>query len=592
MSSDRRAWFAPWMVRLVALAGALWLAGCHAPPAAAPQPAMPATPPAAPAPVPAAARTAMVVAANPLAARAGLEILRRGGSAADAAVTVQAVLALVEPQSSSLSGGAFISYFDAGTGEVRAYNGRETAPAGATPDMFLGADGKPLPFFSAVLSGRSTGVPGALAALELLQREHGHLEWRDLFDEAEHLAADGFTVSPRLARMIASPVPQASAPDAVRYFSRSDGTRLVAGDLLRNASYAATIRRLALEGTRALYYGPIAEDIVRRVHEGDYPGTLSMSDMARYRPQELPALCRQWQAYRVCTPPPPGGGIGVLEALLLLSHTDIARRNAADPVAWVQIAEAERLMYADRDRYVGDPDFVAVPVAGLLDSAYLQSRAALIGARIAITPPGPGTPPGAGAPGPDHTVEPGGTTHFIILDPAGNVVSMTTTVESIFGSGRMVDGFFLNNQLTDFSFEPVSADGRPAANAVGPGKRPRSAMSPMILLDAQGHFAAAAGSAGGPAIIAYVLKTLIGAMDWGLPMREAVALPNLIAHGARFTGETDRFGPELLLGLQARGLEVHPVQYEESGLTGLRVLPDGALDGGADPRREGIAVGY
>jgi gamma-glutamyltranspeptidase / glutathione hydrolase len=574
---------------LCALAGTLTLPGCRTPTPTAPPLVITA---------PSTARqstgphTAMVVAANPLAAQAGLQILRRGGSAADAAVAVQAVLALVEPQSSSLSGGAFISYFDGRTGEVRAYNGRETAPAGATPDMFLGSDGKPLPFFTAVLSGRSTGVPGALAALELLHREHGKLEWRDLFDEAEHLSADGFTVSPRLAHMIASTVPQASAPDAMRYFSKSDGTRLAAGDLLRNAAYAASIRRLALEGTRALYYGPIAEDIVRRVHEGDYPGTLSMEDMARYRPQESAALCRPWQSYSVCTPPPPAGGLSVLEALMLLEHTDIARRNAADPIAWVELAEAERLMYADRDRYIGDPDFVSVPLAGLLDATYLRTRASLIGERIATTTPQAGTPPGAVPVGPDHTVEPGGTTHVIILDAAGNVVSMTTTVESIFGSGRMVDGFFLNNQLTDFSFEPTNQDGRPAANAVGPGKRPRSAMSPMIVLDSHGHFLAAAGSAGGPAIIAYVLKTLIASLDWNLPMRDAVALPNLISHGARFTGEPDRFGPQLLEAMKARGLDVQPVQYEESGLTGLRVLGDGTLDGGADPRREGVALGY
>lgn len=534
----------------------------------------------------------MVVAANPLAAKAGLAVLRNGGTAADAAVAVQAVLALVEPQSSSLSGGAFITWFDAGSGEVRAYNGRETAPAGATPDMFLGADHKPLPFFTAVLSGRSTGVPGALAALELLQHEHGKLAWRDLFDEAEHLSADGFAVSPRLAGMIASRLPQASAPDAVRYFSKSDGTRMVAGDLLRNPSYASAIRRLALEGTRALYYGPIAEDIVRRVHEGEYPGSLSLQDMARYRPEASAALCHAWQSYRVCAPPPPAGGEAVMQALLLLEHTDIAKRNATDPIAWVQMGEAERLMYADRDRYVGDPDFVTVPMAGLLDDGYVRQRALLIGDHIAPKPPGPGTPPGAGAVGPDHTVEPGGTTHFIILDAFGNVVSMTTTVESVFGSGRMVDGFFLNNQLTDFSFEPTDDSGLPAANAVAPNKRPRSAMSPMLVLNGQGHFVAAAGSAGGPAIIAYVLKTLIASLDWNMPMRDAVALPNLIAHGARFTGETEKFGTPLVAAMKARGLEVQPVQYEESGLTGLRVLPDGTLDGGADPRREGIAIGY
>jgi gamma-glutamyltranspeptidase/glutathione hydrolase len=534
----------------------------------------------------------MVVAANPLAAKAGLETLRRGGSAADAAVAVQAVLALVEPQSSSLSGGAFITYYDARTAQVLAYDGRETAPAGATPGMFLGTDGKPLPFFAAVLSGRSTGVPGALAALELLQHEHGKFPWRDLFGDAWQLASGGFTVSPRLAGMIASRAPQASSPDAVRYFSKSDGTRLVAGDVLKNPAYAATIERIAREGTHALYYGPIAEDIVRRVHEGEYPGTLSLTDMAHYHPVESAALCHPWRIYMVCTPPPPAGGIGLLQGLLLLANTDIARRRADDPLAWVELGEAERLMYADRDRYVGDPDFVKVPVAGLLDAAYVQARAALIGDHIAPIAPEPGVPPGAAALGPDHTIEPGGTTHFIIVDAAGNVVSMTTTVESIFGSGRMVDGFFLNNQLTDFSFEPNDDDGRTAANAVAPNKRPRSAMSPTIVLDAQGHFVAAAGSAGGPAIIAYVMKTLIAALDWNLSMRDAVALPNLIAHGANFTGEPDKFGPTLMQALRAHGLDVHASQYEESGLTGLKVLPDGTLDGGADPRREGVAVGY
>jgi gamma-glutamyltranspeptidase/glutathione hydrolase len=534
----------------------------------------------------------MVVAANPLAASTGLEVLRRGGTAADAAVAVQAVLALVEPQSSSLSGGAFIAYYDARSAQVISYNGRETAPAGATPDMFLGADGKPLPFFTAVLSGRSTGVPGALAALELLQREHGKLQWRDLFGDAWQLASGGFKVSPRLAGMISSQAPQASQPDAVRYFSKQDGTRLVAGDVLRNPAYAATIERIAREGTHALYYGPIADDIVRRVHEGEYPGTLSLDDLSHYRPQESAALCHPWQSYIICVPPPPAGGVALLQTMLLLADTDIAQRRADDPVAWVEFGAAERLMYADRDRYVGDPDFVHVPVAGLLDANYIRERAALIGDRIAPVAPQAGTPPGAEAVGLDHTVEPGGTTHYIIVDAFGNVVAVTTTVENIFGSGRMVDGFFLNNQLTDFSFAPVDAEGRPAANAVAPNKRPRSAMSPAIVLDGQGHFVAAAGSAGGPAIIAYVAKTLIAALDWNLPMRDAVALPNLIAHGASFTGEPDKFGPVLLQELAARGLTVHASQYEESGLTGLRVLPDGTLDGGADPRREGVAVGY
>jgi gamma-glutamyltranspeptidase/glutathione hydrolase len=544
------------------------------------------------APAAAPARHAIVVAANPLAAQAGMRILQAGGSAADAAVAIQAVLGLVEPQSSGIGGGAFITYYDAKHQQVLAYNGRETAPAGATADMFLAADGRPLPFATAVLSGRSTGVPGAIAALGLLQHEHGKLAWRTLFADAQRLATDGFTVSPRLAGMITSRTPEAAAPDAVRYFSKDDGSRYQSGDLLRNLPYADTLRRLAEGGPAALYHGKLAQDIVERVHQGDLPGTLSLADFAHYRPIETAALCHDWQQYRVCAPPPPAGGIGVLQALLLLSHTDIATRSADDPVGWVEFAEAQRLMYADRDRYIGDPAVVAVPVAGLLDPAYIQSRAALIGTDVAAQPPQAGQPPGAPRYGPDHTAEPGGTTHMVIVDEAGNVLSMTTTVESIFGSGRMVDGFFLNNQLTDFSFSPLDANGAPAANAVGPGKRPRSAMSPMIVFDRDGHFVAAAGSAGGPAIIAYVLKTLIATLDWHMSMQAAVGLPNLIAHGDHFTAETPKFAPDVLNGMIAHGLDPKPVQYEESGLTGVLVRADGSYEGGADPRREGVALSY
>jgi gamma-glutamyltranspeptidase/glutathione hydrolase len=542
--------------------------------------------------VPSSPRHALVASANPLATEAGLATLRAGGSAADAAVAMQAVLGLVEPQSSGLGGGAFISFYDAKTRRVSAYNGRETAPAGAGPDLFLGEDGKPLPFFKAVLSGRSTGVPGAVAALALLQHQHGSLPWASLFVRAERLAREGLTVSPRLARMISGRAPQAATTDARRYFTKPDGTPYAAGDLLRNLPYADSLHRLALEGPDALYRGTIAGDIVRRVHEGELPGTLSLEDLAQYRAIESPALCRPWRRFVVCGPPPPAGSISVLEGLLLLEHTDIAQRGPGDALAWVQLGAAERLLYADRNRYLGDPEFVAVPVDGLLDPEYLRGRAALIGARIDPALPAPGVPPGAGHPGPDHTVEPGGTSHIVIVDAAGNVVSMTTTVESIFGSGRMVDGFFLNNQLTDFSFAPLDRDGAPAANAVGAHKRPRSAMSPIIVLDRHGRFVAAVGSAGGPAIIAYVLKVLIGVLDWQLPMQSAIALPNLVARGADFGADVDRFEPQLLTQLPALGLELRPGQFEESGLQGVHVRADGTLDGGVDPRREGVALGY
>lgn len=532
----------------------------------------------------------VIVTANPLATEAGYRILQAGGSAADAAVAVQAVLGLVEPQSSGLGGGGFITFYDAHTHQVRAYDGRERAPAGATPDMFEDAQGHPLPFFTAVLSGRSCGVPGAVAALSLLQHEHGKLPWRSLFAAGERLATDGFTVSPRLAGMISSPVPQASTPDARRYFTKPDGSRYAAGDVLRNPAYAATLRLLAAHGAGVLYHGRIAEDIVARVHEGALPGTLSLQDLARYRPEESAALCRRWQQDRLCEAPPPGGGISVLEGLLLLEHTDIARRNAEDPIAWVELAQAERLMFADRDRYVGDPAFVHVPIEGLLDSAYLTQRAGLIGPSFPAMPPAPGQPPGALAFAADHTVEPGGTSEFIIVDRDGNVVSMTTTVESIFGDGRMVDGFFLNNQLTDFSFSPRTREGLPAANAVAPGKRPRSAMSPTLVFDAQGHFLASAGSAGGPAIIGYVMKTLIGALDWHLSMQAAIDLPNLVASGTRVSADAG-FPPELLAGMAAHGLTVTPSRFEGSGIQGVLVQPDGQLEGAADPRREGIALG-
>jgi gamma-glutamyltranspeptidase/glutathione hydrolase len=535
---------------------------------------------------------AIVVTANPLATQAGLAILQQGGSAADAAVTVQAVLGLVEPQSSGLGGGGFITYYDARTRTVLAYNGRETAPAGASPDMFLNSDGTPLPFATAVLSGRSTGVPGAVAALGMLQHEHGRRPWRSLFGAAEQLARDGFIVSPRLAGMIASRAPQASAPDAQRYFRRGDGLPYVAGDLLRNPAYAATLQTLAEQGPSGLYHGRLAQDIVERVHQGELPGTLSEADFARYQPIESAALCHPWQGYRVCAPPPPSGGIGVLEALLLLEHTDIATRGPTDALAWVEFGEAQQLMYADRDAYVADPAFFQVPVTGLLDADYLRTRAALIFNHVPTQPPQAGLPPGAVRVGQDRTREPGGTSEFVIVDRQGNVVSMTTTVESIFGSGRMVDGFFLNNQLTDFSFSPRNRSGQTVANAVAPGKRPRSAMSPTIVFDQSGHFLAATGSAGGPAIIAYVLKTLMGTLDWHLSMQAAIDLPNLVAHGADFTAETALFPPGMLQSLIDAGMQIRSAQYEESGLQGVLVRADGSLEGGADPRREGIALGY
>jgi gamma-glutamyltranspeptidase / glutathione hydrolase len=531
-----------------------------------------------------------VIAANPLAADAGLAVLRRGGSAADAAVAVQAMLSLVEPQSSGMGGGAFMTYLDGKTGKVMVYDGREVAPAGATENLFMGDDGKPLNFFTAVLSGRSTGVPGALRLLGMAHDEHGKLPWKDLFGDAERTAREGFIVSPRLGHMLAGPYAENSAPDVIAYFTKADGTRVTTGDRLANPAYAEFLQRLAAQGVKALYEGPTAQRIVDRLHAGPLSSTMTLADLAKYRPVKRAALCGHYRIYLVCTPPPPASGVGLLQLLAILERTDIDKRNADDPQAWYLFAEASRLMYADRDRYVGDPAFVTVPVKGMLDPAYVASRAALIG-ETAGPPPVAGTPAGATMAARDTTLEPMGTSHFIVGDAEGNVVSMTTTVESIFGSGRMVDGFFLNNQLTDFAFVPRDADGHLAANAVAPGKRPRSSMTPAILLDAHGHFAGAIGSAGGNAILAYVGKGLVAAIDWNMPMQDALALPNLVARGGVFNGEVTRFSPAILAGLQQRGVRLVPGQGEDSGEHGV-MIRGGRIDGGFDPRREGkVAVG-
>ncbi|MBX9616268.1 MAG: gamma-glutamyltransferase family protein, partial [Caulobacteraceae bacterium] len=534
------------------------------------------------------ARGPFVSAANPLAVEAGLAVLARGGSAVDAAVAVQAVLGLVEPQSSGLGGGAFLLVYDAGSREVIAYDGRETAPAAATPELFY-RDGEPLPFFDAVLSGRSTGAPGAVAALAMAQERHGALAWNQLFGDAERLARDGFVVSPRLAGMIALSRGQARTRWAEAYFTKADGTRYVAGDVLRNPAYATTVAALAEQGIEAFRRGPIAEAMVESVQAAPLPGTLSLSDLAAYRPIERDALCRPFRVYVVCVPPPPSSGVALLQLLAMAETPDAAavlEEGETSAAAWTLFAQLQRLMYADRDRYVGDPAYVGVPVAGLLDPDYVAERAALApgltGAAAA------GTPPGGVFRSADTTMEAAGTSHFVVVDAAGNAVSMTTTVESIFGSGRMAAGFFLNNQLTDFAFAPARADGSPAANAVAAGKRPRSSMAPVIILDQEGRLVGALGSPGGPSILAYNAKALIATLVWGLPVQAAFDLPNLVTRGAGFGADTARFGPTLEAGLLERGIRLAPNTSENSGLHG-GIWRNGRWDGGADDRREGVA---
>ncbi|WP_394762287.1 gamma-glutamyltransferase family protein [Phenylobacterium sp.] len=535
--------------------------------------------------------TAMIAAAEPDAVEAGLNVLKAGGSAVDAAVAVQAVLGLEEPQSSGLGGGSFMVFYDAKTRKVTAYNGRETAPAAATPELFFGPDGKPLNKGAAIVSGRSAGVPGAVAMLHLAQSQHGKLAWKDLFGDAERLATDGFHVPARMAAAASSNALQAKQPDAIAYFTKPDGTKIQAGELFKNPAYAATLRKIAAEGPKAILEGPIAAAIIAKLHEGPMPSTMTLQDLASYRPKATPAVCRPYREYTVCTPPAPSGGPAVLEGLGILARTDLpAHKN--DVQGWYLVSQASRLMYADRDRFYGDPDFVSVPMAGLLAADYLDARAKLIAPDMAGPPPQPGKPAGAGPRAPDRTREPGGTTHFVIVDAAGNAVSMTTTVESIFGDGKMVAGFFLNNQLTDFSFTPKDQDGAPAANAVAGGKRPRSSMSPAIVLDRQGRFVVGTGSPGGPSIIAFTLKVLVGVLDWKLPVQEAINLPNMIAFDTVYASEPAKYPAGVVTGLAARGVAVRGGPFGEgSGEQGVEMTPAG-LRGGADPRREGIAKGY
>ncbi|OYX17117.1 MAG: gamma-glutamyltransferase [Sphingomonadales bacterium 32-67-7] len=529
-----------------------------------------------------------VSAAHPLAVEAGLDVLRRGGSAADAAIAVQVMLGLVEPQSSGVGGGGFLMYYDAATKRVSAWSGRERAPKAATPDMLLQPDGTPIPRRQAMLSGRATGVPGVISILHAVHQRSGTLAWSSLFESTARTAEQGFTVTERLNRHIIGTFPQASAPDVVAFFTKPDGTKVTTGDTLKNPAYAAFLRRLAQQGPDALLKGETAARIVEKVRQGAYPGLLTLDDLASYQPQKLTPLCRV-HVRIICAPPPPASGVGLLHLLGLLDRTDIARRGPNDPQAWYLFAEASRIMYADRDRWVGDPDFTQVPVAGLLHPDYIAARAKLIGEKAGKEPPS-GRPPGSQPVGKDATREPAGTSHFVIVDAKGNAISMTTTIESYFGSGRMVDGFFLNNEMTDFSFRPiVEGTSRPSANAVAGGRRPRSSMTPVLILDRDNNLVGAVGSPGGNAIPAYVAKTLVGVLYWNLPMQAAIDLPNLVARDANFNGEVQAMLPPVAEGLRARGVDVRSGSGEDSGIHGF-MIRNGTFDGGADRRRDGVAV--
>lgn len=532
----------------------------------------------------------MVSAANPLAAEAGLDILRAGGSAVDAAIAVQAVLGLVEPQSSGIGGGAFMLHWDSAARDLDAYDGREMAPAAARPGMFLGRDGKPLDFIAAAKSGRSVGVPGVVKMLWLAHQEHGRLPWARLFEPAIKLARDGFPVSPRLNDMIAKTPELAKFPAARKLYFTATGEPLPVRSLLKNEAYAQTLERIAAEGWKGFYEGPIARAIVAAVrHAPRGPQRMTLDDLARYEAKHRKPVCGMYRRYRICgMPPPSSGGTTVFAILKLLERFDLASMKPSSPEAIHLITEAMQLAYADRDRYVGDSDFVDVPVRGLTDPAYLATRSALIDPAKSRGFAVAGTPPGAALRAAITQNEVPSTSHMSIIDDEGNGLVMTTSVEFAFGSNLMAGGFILNNQLTDFAFAPA-VDGVPVANAVAPGKRPRSSMAPTIVFDARDRPVLLIGSPGGNRIIAYVAQTVIGVLDWGLDIQSAILLPRHVSLNGPIELERGTTFDLLAPALEAMG---HEVKLREltSGLYGIEVTRHG-LRGGADPRREGVALG-
>ena len=540
-------------------------------------------------PVSARAAGGIVSTANPLASEAGREILREGGSAADAAMAVMVALTVVEPQSSGIGGGGFLLYNDGKTGRVATIDGRETAPASATPNRFVNPDGSPMAFMQAVPGGLSVGVPGNIALMASAHRKWGKLPWAKLFDPAIRLAEQGYTVTPILAgRLAMMEKIWADFPDA-RAIYWQDGRPKQVGEKVVNPALAETLRQIAAEGPTAFYKGDVGKAISAAVAVAPRNSSaLTAEDLAAYRAKDRPPVCGTYRVYRICgMGPPSSGATTVLSILGTLERFDMKKLGKDNPVAWHLIGEAMILAYADREKYLGDSDFVEVPLKGLLDRRYLRERSALISADHARDDYPAGKPAGATmlavTPAPDEH----GTTHFVVRDGDGNIVSMTSTVEGPFGSQLIAGGMFLNNELTDFNFVPEK-DGKPAANRVQAGKRPLSSMSPTIVYDARGQVVLALGSAGGKRIIMHVLKTLVGVLDWGLEAKDAIALPNIYFRDKALLVEKDSALEAMAPALTKLGHVVTPADLD-SKVNAVQLTKSG-WRGAADPRSEGVAL--
>ncbi|HEX2591626.1 MAG TPA: gamma-glutamyltransferase [Rhizomicrobium sp.] len=538
------------------------------------------------------AKKHIIAAANPYATDAGRQMMRQGGSAVDAAIAAQLVLTLVEPESSGIGGGAFMMVYDPKTGDVKSFDGRETAPASAKPDMFLDANGKARPHNEAIPGGLSTGVPGTIAMMEMAHKKYGKLAWAKLFAPAIALADKGFPIGPKLAASIASHASMAATmPDFKRYFFHADGTPMAKGEILKNPTYAKTLRILAKDGAKAFYAGPIAQAIVDAVNNAPVnKTTMTLADIASYRAVERPAVCGTYRGRRICSMgPPSSGGVAIVQILGMLERFPSKDLGPTTLSGVHLFTQASRLAFADRAMYLADPDSVNVPVAGLVDRGYLADRSKLIDPAKDMGKATAGTPPQKHAAyAPQRSPQLPGTSHLSAVDDAGMAVSMTMTIESAFGDYMMANGFFLNNELTDFSFDPV-LDGKPVANAPAPGKRPLSAMSPALVFGRDGKFWIATGSPGGPLIIDFVTQSLIAMIDAQMKPQPTVALPRVVNMNGPTILEKGTAVEALTPQLQAMGHQVVTFPIE-SGLHIVQRVKGGYI-GGADPRRDGNVAG-